>query len=99
MPVLTADARHTVTITLNGKVRTGTAHPRLPLSDFLRHELGAHGTRVGCEHGVCGFRTFAACRPFGPCVTSNSTRSPSFRVRNPSMLMAVWWTNTSSPPS
>ncbi|HYH17224.1 MAG TPA: 2Fe-2S iron-sulfur cluster-binding protein, partial [Azospirillum sp.] len=54
MPVLTADARHTVTITLNGKVRTGTAHPRLLLSDFLRHELGAHGTRVGCEHGVCG---------------------------------------------
>ncbi|HYD66071.1 (2Fe-2S)-binding protein [Azospirillum sp.] len=54
MPVLTADARHTVTITLNGKARTGTAHPRLLLSDFLRHELGAHGTRVGCEHGVCG---------------------------------------------
>lgn len=54
MPVLTADARHTVTIVLNGKTRTGTAHPRLLLSDFLRHELGAHGTRVGCEHGVCG---------------------------------------------
>jgi len=54
MPVLTADARHTVTVTLNGTVRTGTAHPRLLLSDFLRHELGAHGTRVGCEHGVCG---------------------------------------------
>lgn len=54
MPVLTADARHTVTITLNGTVRTGSAHPRMLLSDFLRHELGAHGTRVGCEHGVCG---------------------------------------------
>jgi carbon-monoxide dehydrogenase small subunit len=24
------------------------------LSDFLRHELGLYGTRVGCEHGVCG---------------------------------------------
>ena len=24
------------------------------LSDFLRHELGATGTHVGCEHGVCG---------------------------------------------
>ena len=24
------------------------------LSDFLRHELGLTGTRVGCEHGVCG---------------------------------------------
>ncbi|MBB3268409.1 2-furoyl-CoA dehydrogenase 2Fe-2S iron sulfur subunit [Azospirillum sp. OGB3] len=51
---LAADARHTVTIVLNGAPRTGQAHPRLLLSDFLRHELGAHGTRVGCEHGVCG---------------------------------------------
>ncbi len=24
------------------------------LSDFLRHVLGATGTHVGCEHGVCG---------------------------------------------
>ena len=24
------------------------------LSDFLRHDLGATGTHVGCEHGVCG---------------------------------------------
>ncbi|TWA83108.1 2-furoyl-CoA dehydrogenase 2Fe-2S iron sulfur subunit [Azospirillum brasilense] len=52
--VLAADARHTVTVVLNGTPRTGQAHPRLLLSDFLRHELGAHGTRVGCEHGVCG---------------------------------------------
>ena len=51
---LTAEERHAVSIVLNGKPRTGHAHPRLLLSDFLRHELGAHGTRVGCEHGVCG---------------------------------------------
>jgi 2-furoyl-CoA dehydrogenase 2Fe-2S iron sulfur subunit len=24
------------------------------LTDFLRHVLGATGTHVGCEHGVCG---------------------------------------------
>ena len=24
------------------------------LSDFLRHGLGATGTHVGCEHGICG---------------------------------------------
>jgi 2-furoyl-CoA dehydrogenase 2Fe-2S iron sulfur subunit len=24
------------------------------LSDFLRHVIGATGTHVGCEHGVCG---------------------------------------------
>ncbi|PWC49901.1 (2Fe-2S)-binding protein [Azospirillum sp. TSA6c] len=52
--VLTAEALHAVSIVLNGTPRSGHAHPRLLLSDFLRHELGAHGTRVGCEHGVCG---------------------------------------------
>jgi 2-furoyl-CoA dehydrogenase 2Fe-2S iron sulfur subunit len=24
------------------------------LSDFIRHVLGATGTHVGCEHGMCG---------------------------------------------
>ena len=43
-----------VTITLNGLKVSGEAEPRMLLSDFLRHELGATGTHVGCEHGVCG---------------------------------------------
>jgi aerobic-type carbon monoxide dehydrogenase small subunit (CoxS/CutS family) len=30
------------------------AEPRMLLSDLLRHELGLTGTKVGCEHGVCG---------------------------------------------
>ena len=53
-PVLGRDALHTVHPTLNGRERRGQAQPRLLLSDFLRHELGATGTHVGCEHGVCG---------------------------------------------
>jgi aerobic-type carbon monoxide dehydrogenase small subunit (CoxS/CutS family) len=28
--------------------------PRTLLSDFVRHDLGLTGTKVGCEHGVCG---------------------------------------------
>ena len=24
------------------------------LTDFIRHEIGATGTHVGCEHGICG---------------------------------------------
>ncbi|ROT99938.1 (2Fe-2S)-binding protein [Marinobacter sp. R17] len=51
---LKADMRCRVTFTLNGRVCSGFAEPRTQLSDFLRHELGATGTRVGCEHGVCG---------------------------------------------
>ncbi len=42
------------TLVLNGQQRSGTCEPRTLLSDFLRHELGATGTHVGCEHGVCG---------------------------------------------
>ncbi len=43
-----------VTLTLNGKRLSAEAEPRLLLSDFLRHALGATGTHVGCEHGICG---------------------------------------------
>jgi 2-furoyl-CoA dehydrogenase 2Fe-2S iron sulfur subunit len=54
MPRLTADRRHLLRFTLNGRPVVGEAEPRLLLTDFLRHVLGATGTHVGCEHGVCG---------------------------------------------
>ncbi len=43
-----------VTLALNGRTRRAECEPRELLSDFLRNELGATGTHVGCEHGVCG---------------------------------------------
>lgn len=54
MTVLDAATAHPLRLHLNGRERCGSAEPRLLLSDFLRHELGATGTHVGCEHGVCG---------------------------------------------
>jgi 2-furoyl-CoA dehydrogenase 2Fe-2S iron sulfur subunit len=54
MQILKAGERHAVGFTLNGRQVSALAEPRLLLSDFLRHELGATGTHVGCEHGVCG---------------------------------------------
>ena len=54
MPKLSAHTRHRVTVTLNGRRAEGDAEPRLLLSDFLRHEFGATGVHVGCEHGICG---------------------------------------------
>lgn len=54
MPRLNHDSRHRISLTLNGKPRSGFADTRMLLTDFLRHELGATGTHVGCEHGVCG---------------------------------------------
>ena len=46
--------RARVTLTLNGRKASGEAEPRMLLSDFIRYVLGATGTHVGCEHGVCG---------------------------------------------
>jgi 2-furoyl-CoA dehydrogenase 2Fe-2S iron sulfur subunit len=54
MPRLSAERRHRVRLTLNGRAVEGDAEPRMLLTDFLRHVLGATGTHVGCEHGVCG---------------------------------------------
>ncbi len=43
-----------ISLTLNGREISETVEPRLNLADFLRHTLGATGTHLGCEHGVCG---------------------------------------------
>jgi 2-furoyl-CoA dehydrogenase 2Fe-2S iron sulfur subunit len=43
-----------INLVLNGQQRNGICESRTLLSDFLRQELGATGTHVGCEHGVCG---------------------------------------------
>jgi 2-furoyl-CoA dehydrogenase 2Fe-2S iron sulfur subunit len=54
MSRLPAGQRYAVQFTLNGKSSGGEAEPRMLLTDFLRHQIGATGTHVGCEHGVCG---------------------------------------------
>ena len=43
-----------IALTLNGRKLAADAEPRTLLCDFLRHGLGATGTHVGCEHGICG---------------------------------------------
>jgi len=54
MPRLNAGSLHRVSFKLNGRMVFGQAQSRMLLSDFSRHVLGATGTHVGCEHGVCG---------------------------------------------
>jgi len=54
MPRLSAGVPHRLSFKLNGRAVSGHAEPRMLLCDFLRHTLGATGTHVGCEHGVCG---------------------------------------------
>ena len=48
------DQKARISVTLNGRKMSAEAEPRMLLSDFLRLTLGATGTHVGCEHGVCG---------------------------------------------
>jgi carbon-monoxide dehydrogenase small subunit len=43
-----------ISVTVNGRARTGSVEPRKTLADFLREDLGLTGTHLGCEHGVCG---------------------------------------------
>jgi aerobic-type carbon monoxide dehydrogenase small subunit (CoxS/CutS family) len=43
-----------VTIEIDGSVFEREVEPRVLLSDFIRHHAGRTGTKVGCEHGVCG---------------------------------------------
>jgi aerobic carbon-monoxide dehydrogenase small subunit len=43
-----------VSFELNRKPVSAEVPERTSLADCLRHHLGATGTHVGCEHGVCG---------------------------------------------
>ena len=54
MSELSGAARHNISFTLNGETVSGSAEPRMLLTDFLNYELGLTGNHVGCEHGVCG---------------------------------------------
>lgn len=44
----------TVTVTVNGVKQQRTVEARTTLADLLRDELCLTGTKLGCEHGVCG---------------------------------------------
>ena len=45
---------HEITLSVNGESVGAQVPARLSLVDFLRDRVGATGTHVGCEHGVCG---------------------------------------------
>ena len=43
-----------IALVVNGAPVEHDVEPRTSLADLLRHGLGLTGTKVGCEHGVCG---------------------------------------------
>lgn len=60
----------TTTLTVNGTARTVSLPARTSLADALREAVGLTGTRLGCEHGVCGACTILLDgRPTRSCLT------------------------------
>ncbi len=45
--------RH-ISLRINDELVEGEVEPRMSLADFIRDIAVLKGTRVGCEHGVCG---------------------------------------------
>jgi len=43
-----------ISLMVNGRPRTVDADDRDTLAEILRDRLGLTGTKLGCEHGVCG---------------------------------------------
>jgi carbon-monoxide dehydrogenase small subunit len=43
-----------ISLSVNGQAVHAEVEPRVTLADFLRDHLGLTGTKLGCEHGVCG---------------------------------------------
>ena len=46
--------KHTIRVTINGRLYQEDVEPRLLLSHFLREKIGLTGTHVGCVVGECG---------------------------------------------
>ena len=46
--------KHTIRVTINGRLYEEDVEPRLLLSHFLRENIGLTGTHVGCVIGECG---------------------------------------------
>jgi carbon-monoxide dehydrogenase small subunit len=49
-----SNGRSAIKLTVNDEPVVGSVEARRTLADFLREDLGLHGTKIGCEHGVCG---------------------------------------------
>jgi carbon-monoxide dehydrogenase small subunit len=45
---------HLIAVRVNGEPVELAVESRRTLADVLRHDLGLHGTHLGCEHGICG---------------------------------------------
>lgn len=50
----TPEERLDVTMSINGRSYRAAVEARKTLADFIRDDARLPGTKLGCEHGVCG---------------------------------------------
>ena len=50
----TPEERVDVSVVVNGRRYRGSVEARKTLADFIREDARLPGTKLGCEHGVCG---------------------------------------------
>lgn len=50
----TPEERLDVSMTINGRSHRAIVEARRTLADFIREDAQLPGTKLGCEHGVCG---------------------------------------------
>ena len=78
----------TLSLTVNGQVRTVTTDPQRPLVEVLREDLHLTGTKVGCGEGKCGActvlldgKTIRSCNtPVGDAANKSITTIESLAV-------------------
>ena len=51
---MATSSKQIVELKVNGNSHQLLVEPRKTLADVLRDDLGLTGTKLGCEHGVCG---------------------------------------------
>ena len=51
---MATNPKQALTLTVNGESHEVLAEARRTLADVLRENIGLTGTKLGCEHGVCG---------------------------------------------
>ena len=49
-----ATTKHAVSLSVNGEPSEVLVEARRTVADVLREDLSLTGTKLGCEHGVCG---------------------------------------------
>ena len=76
-----SDPRLTLSLEINGTLRTVEAYPMARLLDVLRDQLGLTGTKEGCGEGECG-----ACSVILDGELVNSCLVPAFQAQGSRLL-------------